>query len=82
VAEDSGISATSITPVSPGVASLILASNSGHTPWWIGLPILVVVLIFRLGLWRARGRGARRGNDGPTWASDDENDKHDRDTGG
>ena len=64
MAEDSGISATSITRVGSGVASLILASNSGHTSWWIGLPVLAVVLIVRVGFWRSRGRVRRRRNRG------------------
>jgi hypothetical protein len=56
------------------LASLILASNSGHTPWWIGLPILVVVLISRVGFWRRRRM--RRGS-GERFARDDRDDKRD-----
>jgi hypothetical protein len=43
--------------------ALIIASDSGHTAWWIGLPVLAVVLIVRVGFWRSRGRGGRRRND-------------------
>jgi hypothetical protein len=44
-------------------AALIIASDSGHTSWWIGLPVIAVVLIVRLGFW-SRRRAGRRGNDG------------------
>jgi hypothetical protein len=52
---------------------LTLASNSAHTPWWIGLPVLVLALIFRVGFWRARGR---RGN-GPWGNGSDKDDERD-----
>jgi hypothetical protein len=58
------------------VASLLLASNSAHTPWWIGLPILIVVLVARVGFWRGRGRrGFRRGGEGTRWTSDERKDE-------
>jgi hypothetical protein len=44
--------------------ALIIASDSGHTSWWIGLPIVAVILIVRLGFWRGRGRRGRSRDDG------------------
>ena len=41
-------------------AALIIAINSGHGSWWIGLPILAVGLIVRVAFWRNRGRLGRR----------------------
>jgi hypothetical protein len=66
----------SISPMSASAAWLVVASNSGHTSWWIGLPVLVVVAIFRFGSWRARGRRGRRGDEGPRSASDERKDEH------
>jgi|HubBroStandDraft_1064217.scaffolds.fasta_scaffold1133143_1 hypothetical protein len=49
-------------------AALIIATNSGHTSWWIGLPVLAVVFVARMAFWRSRrgryGRGGRRGRGG------------------
>jgi len=42
----------------------VLAVNSGHGSWWIGLPIGAVVLVARVALWRGRGRFGRWGNRG------------------
>ena len=42
-----------------GVAALIVASNSGHASWWIGLPVLAVVLVFGFGFWESQQREGR-----------------------
>ena len=52
-------------------SELILAvTDSGHGKWWYGIPIIAVVLILRVGLWRRRGQRRRGGSS--RWSNRDD----------